>query len=222
LPVINGTVNGLPDQRFATFLTNHDQTRVGAQVGGDVDRLRGTGMLLLSLPGTPFIYYGEEIGMHSDKPDPRIRTPMQLSADASGGFTAGIPWEPLQPGWEEITVAAQANDPASLLATYRAWGQLREQYPSLQMGEYIPVTSDDASMVSLVRRTDEETLLVVINLGSNPTEGQVLTAPEGITGATTDLFSGEASARIAADAAITVPALAGWFGTVLRVETAGE
>jgi alpha-amylase len=222
LPVVSGTVNGLPDQRFATFLTNHDQKRVGSQLGGDTGKLRVAGMLLLSLPGTAFIYYGEEIGMQGDKPDPRIRTPMQWSGDVAGGFTTGTPWEPLQPGWEEITVAAQAGDPASVLATYRAWGQLRERHFALRTGEYLPVTRDDASIVSFVRQTDEETLLVVVNLGADPTEGQVLTVPEGITGATTDLFSGEASAGIAADGTFPIPAVAGRSGTVLRVGNAGE
>ena len=55
--------------------------------------------LLLTQPGVPFIYYGEEIGMSGVKPDERIRTPMQWdSTDATGGFTTGTPWEPLQNG----------------------------------------------------------------------------------------------------------------------------
>ncbi|MEI2689565.1 MAG: alpha-amylase family glycosyl hydrolase [Anaerolineae bacterium] len=50
---------------------------------------------LLTLPGVPFIYYGEEIGMTGNKPDERIRTPMQWADEANGGFTSGTPWEAL-------------------------------------------------------------------------------------------------------------------------------
>ncbi len=55
-PIIQGSVDRLPDQRWATFLTNHDQNRIASQLGGDPDKLRVAGMMLLSLPGTPFIY----------------------------------------------------------------------------------------------------------------------------------------------------------------------
>src|SRR5881275_3036012 len=86
----------LPAYRWSPFLTNHDQTRTLTALGGDVARARIAATLLLTLPGLPFIYYGEEIGMTGDKPDERLRTPMQWTA-SSRGFTSGKPWEVLQP-----------------------------------------------------------------------------------------------------------------------------
>ena len=82
-------------------------------------RARLAASLLLTLPGLPFIYYGEEIGMTGDKPDERLRTPMQWSRAPSAGFTRGTPWEPLQPDLLTANVEAQDADPASLLNLYR-------------------------------------------------------------------------------------------------------
>jgi glycosidase len=83
--------------RWSPFLSNHDQTRVMTALGGDAARARQAATLLLTLPGLPFIYYGEEIGMTGDKPDPRIRTPMQWSPRSGLGFTTGTPSESPQP-----------------------------------------------------------------------------------------------------------------------------
>ena len=64
--------------------------------------------LLLTLPGLPFVYYGEEIGMTGDKPDPRLRTPMHWTRGRAAGFTTGVPWEPLQP--DSMTANVEAQD----------------------------------------------------------------------------------------------------------------
>ncbi len=72
----------IPDHQYATFLTNHDQNRVMSQLGGDVNKAKLAAFLLLTSPGTPFIYYGEEIGMQGKKPDENIRLPMQWTSDA--------------------------------------------------------------------------------------------------------------------------------------------
>src|SRR5215217_2948418 len=82
-----------PSQPFATFLTNHDQTRTMTVLAGDVAEAKLAATALLTLPGLPFIYYGEEIGMRGEKPDERLRTPMQWTAGAAGGFTTGQPWQ---------------------------------------------------------------------------------------------------------------------------------
>src|SRR6185503_5286197 len=105
----------VPDARYSTFLRNHDQTRTLSAVGGDVARAKVAATLLLTMPGLPFVYYGEEIGMIGDKPDERLRTPMQWTAAAGGGFTKGKPWEAFQSDSASTTVAAQDKDPRSLL-----------------------------------------------------------------------------------------------------------
>src|ERR1044071_3152926 len=86
----------MPAYRWSPFLRNHDQTRTLTVLGGDVTRARLAATLLLTLPGLPFVYYGEEIGMTGDKPDERLRTPMQWRPGPGGGFTTGQPPEPAQ------------------------------------------------------------------------------------------------------------------------------
>ncbi len=122
---------GYPPRQYATFLTNHDQNRVMSQLRGDTEAARLAATLLLTLPGTPFIYYGEEIGMTGQKPDQRIRTPMQWTAAENAGFTAGFPWEPVNADYETVNVEAQAADPDSLLNHYRRLIRLRSEQPAL-------------------------------------------------------------------------------------------
>src|SRR2546423_15503269 len=86
---------------------------------------------MLMLPGMPFVYYGEEIGMVGQKPDETIRTPMQWSSAANGGFTTGKPWEPLQPAWKMKDVAAPGSSRPSLLNHYRKLIQLRYAHHAL-------------------------------------------------------------------------------------------
>ncbi|HEV2951548.1 MAG TPA: alpha-amylase family glycosyl hydrolase, partial [Actinomycetota bacterium] len=78
----------LPADRWSPFLRNHDQTRTMTELGGDTARARQAAVLLLTLPGLPFIYYGEEIGMTGNKPDPRLRTPMHWRRGPAAGFTS--------------------------------------------------------------------------------------------------------------------------------------
>src|SRR5574341_710677 len=78
--------------QFATFLTNHDQDRAMSVLNDNVDTAKNAAFLLLTSPGVPFVYYGEEIGMLGKKPDEDIRRPLQWSDDANAGFTTGNPW----------------------------------------------------------------------------------------------------------------------------------
>src|SRR5204862_5231766 len=100
----------LPAYRWAPFLSNHDQTRTLTQLRGDVARARLAATLLLTLPGTPFIYYGEEIGMTGGKPDPRLRTPMQWRAGPGLGFTPGRAGESAHADAAATTAAAADAD----------------------------------------------------------------------------------------------------------------
>ena len=106
----------------APFLTNHDQVRVATQLGSSPGKMRNAAAVLLTLPGAPFLYYGEEIGMQNGTTgnDEAKRTPMSWDGTAGGGFTAGTPWFPFAPGQDAANVAAQTKDPASLLSRYRA------------------------------------------------------------------------------------------------------
>jgi len=163
---------------YATFLTNHDQNRVMTAVGGNPDKARLAATILLTLPGTPFIYYGEEIGMTGQKPDELIRTPMQWSADANGGFTGGRPWQPLNADYETVNVAVQAADPHSLLNRYRALIHLRNNHPALRTGALIPLESTCRPVYAFLRQHQEENVLVLLNFSAQEQRGCAFSLPE--------------------------------------------
>jgi glycosidase len=161
----------LPAERWSPFLRNHDQTRTLTTLAGDTARARLAASLLLTLPGLPFIYYGEEIGMTGDKPDPRLRTPMQWRRGPAAGFTTGVPWEPLQPDSMTANVEAQESDPGALLNTHRRLIHLRASHPALGSGELLPLTASTDAVAAYIRRAGERAVLVIANLGSTPLTG---------------------------------------------------
>ena len=160
-----------PFNQFATFLTNHDQIRLSNQLLHDVGRNKVAASLLLTGPGVPFLYYGEEIGMSGTKPDERIRTPMQWENSPSAGFTDGNDlWEALQ-DTDNLTaanVADQRDDSESLLSHYRNLIHLRNHNPALRQGDLTAVDSDVRGVYAFLRQHSQQTLLVVINLDDEP------------------------------------------------------
>ena len=156
----------VPAERWSPFLRNHDQTRTLTELKGDVARNKLAVTLLLTLPGLPFVYYGEEIGMTGDKPDPRLRTPMHWSHGPAAGFTRGPAWEPLQPDSMTANVEAQDADPSSLLNLHRRLIHLRAANEALGAGELIPLTASSDAVAAYVRRVGDRVVLVVANLGS--------------------------------------------------------
>jgi glycosidase len=158
----------LPAYRWSPFLSNHDGTRAMTALGGDIARAKLAATLLLTLPGVPFIYYGEEIGMTGDKPDPRLRTPMQWSARPGLGFTSGTAWESAQPDSLTTTVAAQDADAGSLLNLYRRLIHLRKKNAALATGRLVPLSATSPQVAAYLRRAGDHAVLVVANLGSAP------------------------------------------------------
>ena len=156
-----------PSGGFGAFLTNHDQDRVASQVGGDPAELKVAADLLLTGPGVPFIYYGEEIGLTGRKPDERIRTPMRWDATSpAAGFSTHDPWESLSDDLATTNVAAESADPGSLLSHYRELIRLRAAHPALAEGAFTPVVSDTSSVVVALRSTPTETALVLTNVSA--------------------------------------------------------
>ncbi len=152
----------------AGFLTNHDQDRIASQLREDPAALRLAAGLLLTGAGTPFLYYGEEIGLTGEKPDEQIRTPLPWTGDGpAAGFTSGTPWEPLEPGWETRNVAAQTDDPASLLSTYRDLIRIRADLPALSSGATVPLVGDDPAVVGSLRVRSGSTLAVFANVADH-------------------------------------------------------
>ncbi|MCI0581310.1 MAG: DUF3459 domain-containing protein [Chloroflexi bacterium] len=169
-----------PSDTLATFLTNHDQNRIMSQLGGDVDAARLAATLLLTGPGVPFLYYGEEIGMTGVKPDEQIRTPMRWDATAPGaGFTSGTPWEALGGDAPAINVADEAADPGSLLSAYRELTRLRADHPALLAGSLVPVMAADRHVVAFLRSAGDETVLVAANVGTAPVVAPELSLDAG-------------------------------------------
>ena len=162
-----------PAGRWSPFLTNHDHVRVMSQLGANSAKARVAASAMLMLPGMPFVYYGEEIGMIGTKPDETIRNPMQWSSSANGGFTNGKPWEQLQPDWRTRNVAAQDGDPASLLNHYRRLIRLRNMHPALNAGELsIVAGAQSGSVATWIRAAPGETIMIAVNFGERPAIAQ--------------------------------------------------
>ena len=148
---------------YASFLTNHDQDRAMTTLGGDADAARTAAAILLTTPGIPFIYYGEEIGMSGGKPDTVIRSPMQWNSAQNAGFTTSTPWQKLIPDYETKNVAAQSTDPKSLWSLYRDLIQVRSQNYALRTGQYVSVTVNDSKLFAALRTAEKESVLVIVN-----------------------------------------------------------
>ncbi|MGZ6070051.1 MAG: alpha-amylase family glycosyl hydrolase [Myxococcaceae bacterium] len=158
-----------PGATDVPFLTNHDMRRVASVFKGDPGKLRSAAAVLLTLPGTPFLYYGEEIGLLNGTADgdEAKRTPMPWNGTAGGGFTTGKPWYRFAPGQETTNVAAQTGDPRSLLSHYRQWIRARHASPALSRGG-IRVISGQGPVLAFVRTQGQERVLLIHNLGSEP------------------------------------------------------
>jgi len=157
-----------PPGQYATFLTNHDQERVMTQLRGDEAKAKTAAAVYLTLPGVPFLYYGEEIGMSGAKPDERIRAPMQWSGEDQAGFSTVTPWEGLQADYATRNVEAQRADDGSLLRRYIRLIRLRSAYEALRTGSLIAVQTGNVHVYAYVRHSEAEDVLVVHNLGADP------------------------------------------------------
>jgi alpha-amylase len=161
----------LPPYRFSPFLSNHDGTRVMTLLGNDIPRAKQAATLLLTLPGLPFVYYGEEIGMTGDKPDERLRTPMQWAPRTGVGFTTGKEWEAPQGDSLTRNVALEDRDPKSLLNLYRRLIHLRKANEALATGRLIPLTTTNPHVAAFVRQSRKSVVVVIANLGDSAVTG---------------------------------------------------
>ncbi|MBD1396481.1 DUF3459 domain-containing protein [Pontibacter sp. JH31] len=161
-------------------LGNHDQPRITGRVGHDQAKVAA--MLLLTLRGTPTIYYGDEIGMR-DVPIPEEeiqdpqglnmpglnlsrdpqRTPMQWDNSENAGFSNAKPWLRLPENYRRVNVEAQQDDPYSMLALHKKLIKLRQQEPALHVGDYRPVLSSGA-VLAYMRYTSDQRFLILLNL----------------------------------------------------------
>ncbi|TDB63729.1 alpha-amylase family glycosyl hydrolase [Arundinibacter roseus] len=166
-------------------LGNHDQPRISSRIG--IQQARVAALLLLTLRGTPTIYYGDEIGMHDvpipfeevqdpqglNMPDKNLsrdpaRTPMQWEPTPQSGFTTARPWLRIARSAPRQNVQTQQQDDHSMLSFYKRLIALRQAEPSLMYGNYIPVYSDNQIFVYIRHQEGSDRLLVVLNLSHRP------------------------------------------------------
>ncbi|HOH92062.1 MAG TPA: alpha-amylase family glycosyl hydrolase [Anaerolineaceae bacterium] len=166
------------------FFNNHDVPRSATRYTNNEDdsRLKLLATMLLTVRGTPYIYYGEEIGMRDikvarkdiqDPPGKRYwpfykgrdgcRSPMQWNATVNAGFGTGKSWLPVHPNHTVRNVANQQSSPASLLNFYKALIQVRRKHPSLHAGDIQLIPVDNQYLLVYLRRLPEETSLVILN-----------------------------------------------------------
>jgi alpha-glucosidase len=165
-------------------LGNHDRPRVASRIGREQARVAA--MLLLTLRGTPTLYYGDEIGMQQvaiapehvrdpfEKNVPGIgvgrdgcRTPMQWDASLNAGFSAAAPWLPIAADFARENVANLDADRTSILALYKALIQYRRGNPALTSGTYEPIAAEK-NLLIYARRSDAGSTIVILNVGSDP------------------------------------------------------
>jgi alpha-glucosidase len=187
-------------------LGNHDQPRIASRVG--YDQAKVAAMLLLTLRGTPTVYYGDEIGMRDvpipfdeiqdpqglNMPDKNLsrdpaRTPMQWDESENAGFTTGKPWLRLDRNYRANNVKVQRETPQSMLRLYHKLITLRQNEPSLHIGDYVPVFADHQMIAYVRKHENDQAFLVLLNLShrscffrqaNTSYEGKIIlsTAPE--------------------------------------------
>ncbi|WP_299821325.1 alpha-amylase family glycosyl hydrolase [uncultured Pontibacter sp.] len=163
---------------------NHDQPRITSRVG--TSQAKTAGMLLLTLRGTPTMYYGDELGMRDvpvppeevqdpqglNMPDKDLsrdpaRTPMQWSDSENAGFTTGKPWLRVAESYRRLNVKKQQAEEESMLQYYRRLIRLRQAEPALHIGDYIPVQAK-SPLLAYIRQHDSKRILIVLNLSHKP------------------------------------------------------
>ncbi len=180
-----------PGARQATFVSNHDQVRPGTALGflrRDEARLKLAASLLLTLPGTPFIYYGEELGLPNGAgdADEEKRTPMPWDETLNFGFSTGTPWYTFSSDDRSLTVAAQEKNPDSLLNLYSKLIALRNASPALARGAFTLEPQENTSVLGFSREAAGQRLLILANFAE-----AVKLQTAAYAGAT-DLLSGRA------------------------------
>ena len=210
--VVDGLEAALPEGAWPNYvLGNHDEPRLASRYGREQARLAA--MLLLTLRGTPTLYYGDEIGMANvpippeKEQDPfgkRVpglglgrdpeRTPMQWAASPNAGFAPSEVkdlWLPLAPDYQEVNVAHQLAEPRSMLNLYRRLLAYRRATPALQWGSYRPFdpgspAAQETCFVFL-RQADEQRVLVALNFSSQEQKLSLPALGRGRIAVSTDL-----------------------------------
>jgi alpha-glucosidase len=186
---------------------NHDVTRLPTRYGGGEEgrrRARAAALLLYALPGTAFVYQGQELGLEEvELPDELRQDPIffRTNGERAGrdgcrvpipwettgpglGFTTGRPWLPQPPEWAQQSVAAQRDDSGSSLALHRSGLARRRSSDALLIGSFAWLDSPPGALI-FERRGGDETIVCAVNFGSVPITlpaGELLLASDDETG----------------------------------------
>jgi alpha-glucosidase len=167
-------------------LGNHDKPRVASRLGTEQARLAA--MLLLTLRGTPTLYYGDELGMTDVEVPPALRrdrfdletpglgrdgarTPMQWSSEVNAGFSHSTPWLPVGPEFATVNVDSLEKESGSILNLYRSLLQMRKREPALVNGDYQFIEATD--VLTFTRAVDGRRLVVALNFSNQKTDASL-------------------------------------------------
>lgn len=184
-----------PALQYGTFLTNHDMDRVYNQIGLNAEKMKLAASIYLTLPGTPFLYYGEEVGMIGTGPHENIRRPMQWSDDVYAGFSTTLPWNSIGPNYAANNVAVMAANTSSLLNHYKKLIHIRNEQTVLRQGNYLSVSSAASQVLSFARTHEDNAVIVVSNLGTQTVDLSLTLPASGLSPGVyyvTDLYNDQA------------------------------
>ncbi len=163
---LKATQDVYDENQFATFLSNHDQNRVFDVLDNNIQKAKVAASLLLTQPGVPFLYYGEEVAMKGVKPDEDIRRPMQWSNTANAGFSVATPWRSVNSNYPSYNVSTMQNDSNSLWNHYQKLIELRNNDSILMLGSSKNIISSANEIHSYQRSYKNEDEIILINTSS--------------------------------------------------------
>ena len=154
-----------PRLQYSTFLTNHDIDRISNQLGNSTAKMKQAAAMYLTMPGIPFIYYGEELGMKGTGDHKNIRRPMQWTNETYAGFSTQNPWYGVENNYVTNNVATMETDENSLLEHYKKLIHIRNNQVALRRGYLLEVNNALANKLNFARIAEEEAVIVISNLG---------------------------------------------------------
>lgn len=209
---VNEVMTTYPFLQFGTFLTNHDMNRVMDQLGNNTSKAKLAASLLMTLPGVPYIYYGEEIGMNGSGVDENKRRPLHWNSSTNAGFTTGTPWRALSTDYTTKNIDLQQKDQTSLWNNYRRLISIRHTQPALRRGLYKALTSSSSSVFSFLRQYKEENIIVVTNTSAGTaTNFQLTLSPSGITPGNYTLVELQGGSQVS----VTIDVMGGFSGLTI-------
>ncbi len=211
IDVMEQVTTSYPYLQYAPFLTNHDQNRVFEQLSQNMDRMKLAAAIYLTLPGVPFMYYGEEIGMIGSGQDENKRTPMQWADGLNAGFSIGTPWHSINANYVDYNVLEMQANQNSLWHWYRKLIDIRNRYEVLRIGDYITLAANPPELYAYARRLENEMAVVLHNLQDTTVSRYDLNLSESNLSAgeyyVTDTMTGQLVGTVAIDGA---GAFTGW------------